>query len=369
MECGILPYTISERAGWRKNLTHYYYCHYYYYHLTIFLLSISVLNSSLGQERKRYRSDENRYRPSDDDDTDSAETSDQCPEPNGYFADDEQCDKYYACKENAITEKLCPDGMVFNDYDPNVEKCDLPFNIDCSTRSKLQEPQPTLHCRRANGYFEHENPNVCDKFYFCVDGKFNAITCPAGLVYNEKTGICTWPDEAKKSGCLAKDVFAFSCPAVAEAEAGKHPRYADPSDCQFFYVCINGQTPRRSGCKLGQAFDERTNRCEWARTVPRCKDWYKDRLTDAELEALENPDAAAPAVAPKQKGPGSTRNKNKDNLEVTEEQQQSTRKNLFNNSNRRRQQTRGQRRTTTTTTTTAAPAEEIIEYEYEEVEE
>lgn len=26
------------------------------------------------------------------------ETSDACPEPNGFFADAEQCDKYYACK-------------------------------------------------------------------------------------------------------------------------------------------------------------------------------------------------------------------------------------------------------------------------------
>lgn len=38
--------------------------------------------------------------------------------------------------------------MVFNDYDPNVEKCDLPFNIDCSTRSKLRKYnvycQPTM---------------------------------------------------------------------------------------------------------------------------------------------------------------------------------------------------------------------------------
>lgn len=30
------------------------------------------------------------------DDNDS-ETSEECPEPNGFFADAEQCDKYYAC--------------------------------------------------------------------------------------------------------------------------------------------------------------------------------------------------------------------------------------------------------------------------------
>lgn len=44
-----------------------------------------------------------------------------------------------ACSDGAITEKLCPDGMVFNDYSIDQEKCDLPFNIDCSKRSKLRE--------------------------------------------------------------------------------------------------------------------------------------------------------------------------------------------------------------------------------------
>lgn len=69
----------------------------------------------------------------------SDDLTDECPEPNGYFADGFQCDKYYECIDGVITEKLCPDGMVFNDYSSQVEKCDLPFNIDCSTRPELRE--------------------------------------------------------------------------------------------------------------------------------------------------------------------------------------------------------------------------------------
>lgn len=70
---------------------------------------------------------------------DSDEVSEDCPEPDGYFADAEQCDKYYACNNGRIAERLCPDGMVFNDFDISQEKCDLPYNIDCSTRSKLRK--------------------------------------------------------------------------------------------------------------------------------------------------------------------------------------------------------------------------------------
>ncbi|KAL1401253.1 hypothetical protein pipiens_006752 [Culex pipiens pipiens] len=228
-----------------------------------------------------------------------AELSENCPEPNGYFADAEQCDKYYACRDGQITEKLCPDGMVFNDYDLEQEKCDLPYNIDCSKRPKLQTPQPTPNCPRLNGYYGSQT-GACDKFYYCVDGKFNMITCPAGLVFNPKTGICTWPDEAGKSGCTSEDVFSFSCPKVNESIAVTHPRYADPDDCQFFYVCINGDIPRRNGCKLGQVFDDSGKHCEWARKVPECADWYKDRLTDKQLEELENPPTTK---APAPKGP------------------------------------------------------------------
>uniref|UniRef100_A0A1B0AT80 Chitin-binding type-2 domain-containing protein n=1 Tax=Glossina palpalis gambiensis TaxID=67801 RepID=A0A1B0AT80_9MUSC len=215
--------------------------------------------------------------------------NEKCPLSDGFFPDEEQCDKYYHCVDGVHTEKLCADGMVFNDYDSNEEKCDLPYNIDCTKRHKLQPPQPSEHCPRKNGYFGHEKAGTCDKFYYCVDGQFNMITCPVGLVFNPKTGICTWPDEVGVTGCKSEDIFEFECPKVNETVAVTHPRYADPEDCQFFYVCVNGDIPRRNGCKLGQVFDDEKKLCEWARNVPDCADWYKDRLTDAQLEELENP--------------------------------------------------------------------------------
>ena len=60
-----------------------------------------------------------------------------------------------------------------------------------------------------NGYFGNEEPHVCDKFYYCVDGKFNMITCPDGLVFNNRSGICTWPDEAQKAGCSSEGCIFF----------------------------------------------------------------------------------------------------------------------------------------------------------------
>lgn len=71
--------------------------------------------------------------------TDDSNLSDECPEPDGFFADATQCDKYYACENGVISERLCPDGMVFNDFSPLHEKCDLPFGIDCTGRTELRK--------------------------------------------------------------------------------------------------------------------------------------------------------------------------------------------------------------------------------------
>lgn len=37
--------------------------------------------------------------PVHDEDDDDGDTTSDCPEPFGYFADADQCDKYYACYE------------------------------------------------------------------------------------------------------------------------------------------------------------------------------------------------------------------------------------------------------------------------------
>lgn len=155
--------------------------------------------------------------------------------------------------------------------------------------SETPIPSADGNCPRQNGYYAHKSVKICDKFFFCVDGQPNAITCPAGLVFNQKTGICTWPDQAAKAGCSSEGIssssvvsmpslniqwrvcclefFNFSCPKVVLSIAATHPRYSDPDDCQYFYVCVNGETPRRSGCKLGQVFNDATKACDWPRNV------------------------------------------------------------------------------------------------------
>ena len=49
------------------------------------------------------------------------------------------------CRDNVLSEKLCPDGMAFNDLNPKVEKCDFLYQVECGERAKLRECYGTVH--------------------------------------------------------------------------------------------------------------------------------------------------------------------------------------------------------------------------------
>ncbi|XP_050692012.1 protein obstructor-E-like [Eriocheir sinensis] len=220
----------------------------------------------------------------------------ECPAPTGYFADARQCDKYYKCVDNVLTEKLCPDGMAFNDINPHVEKCDLLAVVDCSGRTQLQTPKPTENCERQNGNFPVVGSNDCSQAYRCQDGVGTLITCPVGLSFALDTGICDWPDQSGRKGCLTEETQNFTCPRVKQQEAVAHPRYADPHDCQYFYVCINGKTPRRNGCKFGQVFNTNTTACGLPQEVPECADYYTEFFDEHFALVEQNPSALSEDV-------------------------------------------------------------------------
>lgn len=58
----------------------------------------------------------------------------------------------------------------------------------------------------------------------------------------------------------------FECPPGQQVDAlGQivaHPKFAHPSDCQRFYVCLNGVEPRDLGCQVGEVYNEETQKCD-----------------------------------------------------------------------------------------------------------
>nr|CAD7450638.1 unnamed protein product [Timema bartmani] len=90
-------------------------------------------------------------------------------------------------------------------------------------------------------------------------------------------------EEAGRTGCgktedKLKD--GFECPKEVQADGRgqvvSHPKYAHPEDCQKFYVCLSGVTPRELGCTIGEVYNDVTQMCDAPENVPGCEDWYKD---------------------------------------------------------------------------------------------
>ncbi|XP_055585724.1 protein obstructor-E-like [Uranotaenia lowii] len=206
-----------------------------------------------------------------------------CPEDDGDFEDPYQCDRYYQCRDGRVTEKLCPDGLVFNPDSKLANKCDQIYNVDCKDRKELQPPNPIGNCPRQNGFFPHVEPEICNIFYHCVNGRELEMTCVAGLYFNLKTGTCVWPDMADRKNCggnvRKKLQDGFQCPRDYEkmdknGQMITHPNYAHPEDCSKFYICLNGVEPRSGSCDAGLVFNEDTKQCDDPENVPGCEDWY-----------------------------------------------------------------------------------------------
>nr|CAH0110828.1 unnamed protein product [Daphnia galeata] len=214
-----------------------------------------------------------------------------CPPKNGQYPDPIQCDKYYICQDGVASARLCEDGLVFDQFKRSSHKCDHMHNVDCEDRTELQPPQGNAECPRKNGIFEHSDPSQCHKFVDCIDGQPKHNVCPPGLHFNDATGVCTWEAAVGRTGCVREEFLedGFTCPKLTPAESIQepHPRYPHPTDCQKFYVCLNGVTPREQNCDLGEVFNTNSKQCDLPENVAECIDWYKDHPSFA-------PDAVTP---------------------------------------------------------------------------
>ena len=60
-----------------------------------------------------------------------------CPEPDGFFANSQQCDKYYQCTDGVAKEHLCPDGLLF--HPERAYPCVYPVEASCGRSGLLRE--------------------------------------------------------------------------------------------------------------------------------------------------------------------------------------------------------------------------------------
>lgn len=194
-----------------------------------------------------------------------------CPEKRGFYPIGGQCDAYIECVDGVPQERLCPDGLLFNeDTGPHAYPCQYPIDVDCRARSSLQPAQPTERCPHQYAYYRSGDSRDCGKFVNCAAGIAYDFNCPEGLAWNKDTYKCDWPDQVPD--CDVEAFLGFSCPQIAKSpELGDEETrfYRSNADCIHYFACVNGR-PRMFRCADDQAYNVETNQCEDAANVTGC---------------------------------------------------------------------------------------------------
>lgn len=163
-------------------------------------------------------------------------------------AHESQCDLYYECYEGQGFLQSCPNGLNYKVSGRHglIGVCDYPHNTNCREREERNPPQSTEHCDWLYGIFGHETS--CTRYWTCWNGTATEQFCIGGLLYNEETHACDWPQNV--AGCqkhpLCKD------DANGNVPLGK--------SCNRYWACQGGY-PRLQRCPAMLVFDKNRKRC------------------------------------------------------------------------------------------------------------
>jgi len=163
--------------------------------------------------------------------------------------DVQYCDRYWECEFGEPELYDCPNGLVWVGKNQGIaDGCDYPWrhsNI-CKNKDLANPPQSTEHCDWLYGIFGHETS--CTRYWTCWNGTATEQFCIGGLLYNEETHACDWPQNV--AGCqkhpLCKD------DANGNVPLGK--------SCNRYWACQGGY-PRLQRCPAMLVFDKNRRRC------------------------------------------------------------------------------------------------------------
>ncbi|XP_042209192.1 uncharacterized protein LOC121857265 [Homarus americanus] len=168
--------------------------------------------------------------------------------PLGYLEPDpDNCLKYYFCLGDGsmVSDSLaCSQGDYFNPFRHDCEKivddsyaclppCDGICPYSCNDNDRIFDPED------------------CSSFYFCLQGTYYHMSCPANTPYFNGTQ-CT-PDQG--SCC------SYPCPPYCPY-AGKW--VPDGNNCHRFYICLDIGTPTPDTlltCPDNGVFDYKLGEC------------------------------------------------------------------------------------------------------------
>jgi len=123
----------------------------------------------------------------------------ECPEENGAYPHEEDCDKYYDCYNKEAHLGQCTNNMLF---DIKYSGCNWAVDVDCGhlnrptnvppttprTTTTTRQPGEPFECPEEQGLFP--NPKNCASFYMCHGGEAWQFVCSSPLLYNIEAQYC-----------------------------------------------------------------------------------------------------------------------------------------------------------------------------------
>jgi len=161
------------------------------------------------------------------------------------------CDHFYqlnGCDDDQAILRACPNGLVYtgNGRHGLIGVCDYPHRADCNGRERHNPPISTEHCDWLYGIFGHETS--CTRYWTCWNGTATEQFCIGGLLYNEETHACDWPQNV--GGCQKH-------PLCKDDPNGNVPL---GKSCNRYWACQGGY-PRLQRCPAMLVFDKDRKRC------------------------------------------------------------------------------------------------------------
>ncbi|XP_065201881.1 protein obstructor-E-like [Planococcus citri] len=215
---------------------------------------------------------------------------DPCKSKSKVVGDATYCDRYWECVDGQPELYDCPNGLVYAGKNRGVtEGCDYPWRANyCEDKQLANGPISREHCDWLYGIFGHETS--CTRYWTCWNGTATEQLCIGGLLYNENTRSCDWPENVE--GCQKH-------PLCNEDPNGNVPL---GKSCNRYWQCQGGY-PRLQRCPAMLVFDKRSLRCVVPPTedceVPTTPPPSPDELQENEDEQ-NVPLPAQPAPRPNQ---------------------------------------------------------------------
>jgi len=171
------------------------------------------------------------------------------------------CNQFHRCFASGYYAIVtCNPGYEF---DPIAKKCRLDNEVECTVRGN--------ECLDETDYTRVADD--CRKYQRCINGYLSVETCQDGLVYNQATKSCDWPQNVEQCqyyywGNECDDNVDFTRVA---------------NDCTKFYRCERGWLKTES-CPENLVFDNVEKFCDWPEFVKGCEHTFWGNECDAKID-------------------------------------------------------------------------------------